>query len=93
MSGKCVNSISLTKTIDALIKTIAAPYYIHTYLCSGWISMELTPPSVDEMMKRYETIKSMNFPYVVAEKSNSCGRNNDEKYDTYKHILILSFTS
>ena len=33
ISGKCVNSISLTKTIDALIKTIAAPYYIHTYLC------------------------------------------------------------
>jgi hypothetical protein len=27
------NSISLTGFIDALIKTIAGPYYLHTYLC------------------------------------------------------------
>ena len=33
MSGKCETSISLKGICDALIKTIAAPYYIHTYLC------------------------------------------------------------
>ena len=31
--GKCINSLSLKGVLNALIKTIAAPYYIHTYLC------------------------------------------------------------
>jgi cyclopropane fatty-acyl-phospholipid synthase-like methyltransferase len=29
----CVNSLTTKGLIDALFKTIAAPYYIHTYLC------------------------------------------------------------
>ena len=33
MKGKCTNSVSTVGLIDALIKTIAAPYYVHTYLC------------------------------------------------------------
>ena len=33
MKEKCVNSISFYGVIDALIKTIAGPYFIHTYLC------------------------------------------------------------
>ena len=33
MKGKCVNSITYISFLDALYKTIAAPYYIHTYLC------------------------------------------------------------
>ena len=32
-NGSCVTSISISSLIDALFKTIAGPYFIHTYLC------------------------------------------------------------
>lgn len=31
--GSCLTSVSLSSFMDALFKTIAGPYYIHTYLC------------------------------------------------------------
>ena len=31
--GSCVNSFSVSSLCDAIFKTIAGPYYIHTYLC------------------------------------------------------------
>lgn len=33
MKGKCVNSMTILGLTDACVKTIAAPYYLHTYLC------------------------------------------------------------
>lgn len=33
MKNSCVNSISLYGVLDAIIKTIAAPYFLHTYMC------------------------------------------------------------
>ena len=33
MGGKCTNSISLKGLVESFIKTIAGPYYLHTYLC------------------------------------------------------------
>ena len=33
MNNKCINSISTYGILDALLKTIAGPYYLHTYLC------------------------------------------------------------
>ena len=32
-NNKCANSISSIGILDAILKTIADPYYIHTYLC------------------------------------------------------------
>jgi cyclopropane fatty-acyl-phospholipid synthase-like methyltransferase len=32
-NGSCVTSFSIPSLLDALFKTIAGPYYIHTYLC------------------------------------------------------------
>jgi hypothetical protein len=31
--GSCLTSFSFSSLFDACFKTIAAPYYIHTYLC------------------------------------------------------------
>lgn len=33
MQQKCLTSISTSGVLDSIIKTIADPYYIHTYLC------------------------------------------------------------
>ena len=33
MGGKCTNSISFKGLVKSFIKTIAGPYYLHTYLC------------------------------------------------------------
>ena len=32
-SGECVTSFSTPGFLDALVKTIAGPYYVHTYIC------------------------------------------------------------
>ena len=32
-NNKCVNSVSFSGLLEALFKTIAGPYYLHTYLC------------------------------------------------------------
>ena len=32
-SGECVTSFSTPGVLDALVKTIAGPYYVHTYIC------------------------------------------------------------
>jgi len=71
MKNKCVNSISSYGLLNALIKTIAGPYYLHTYLCYSptknfdnlpW-QWEFIPQNINNKL-----ITPVTLQYILFEK-------------------------
>lgn len=71
--GSCVTSFSLSSLFDALFKTIAGPYYIHTYLCylstNDYIwnpfTWEFAPENINGVWTPPVTLQ-----YIMFEKNN-----------------------
>lgn len=71
MKGKCVNSMSFKGLTEACIKTIAGPYYLHTYLCYtptiyfNWLpwQWEFIPQKINN-----EYITPVTLEYICFQK-------------------------
>ena len=70
-NNKCVNSVSSLGILDAMVKTIADPYYIHTYLCYSphknfyWLpwQWEFIPQYIDN-----KWITPVTLQYILFQK-------------------------
>ena len=70
-NNKCVNSLTASGVLDALFKTIAAPYYIHTYVCYSptndfyWLpwQWEFIP-----QYKDYKLVSPVSLEYILFQK-------------------------
>ena len=53
------------------------------HVAHGLASFEESPPSVEEMLARFRTLKSQSFPYIVAEQAGKiCGYSYAGPYRT-----------
>ena len=74
MKGKCVNSMSVKGLTEACIKTIAAPYYLHTYLCyTPTIYFDLLPWQWEFIPQKInnEYITPVTLEYICFQKINN----------------------
>jgi cyclopropane fatty-acyl-phospholipid synthase-like methyltransferase len=70
-NGSCVTSFTFPSLFDALFKTIAGPYYIHTYLCYlstkkyVWVPFlwEFTPQNINGIWE-----PPVSLQYIMFEK-------------------------
>jgi len=74
-SGKhCVNSFSIPSVLEALFKTIAGPYYIHSYLCYLATNYYIWCPFHWEFVPQEEGGKwqpPITLQYILFQKSDS----------------------
>jgi cyclopropane fatty-acyl-phospholipid synthase-like methyltransferase len=73
-NNECTNSISFMGILDAIVKTIADPYYIHTYLCYSprkdfyWLpwQWEFIPQNIKGINN--EWITPVTLQYILFQK-------------------------
>lgn len=71
--NKCENSISFIDLIKALFKTIAAPYYLHTYLCMQPCKLYNWSPWLYQFIPQYKNGKWVSpetLEYILFEKKS-----------------------
>ena len=61
-------SFVVRSATDADVPAIAAIYDYH--VAHGTASFELAPPTVDDMLQRFETSQRSDYPYFVAQKDS-----------------------
>jgi len=69
--NKCQNTLSLPGFIKALFKTIAAPYYIHTYLCMLTTKYYYWSPWLYQFIPQYKNGKWVSpetLEYILFKK-------------------------
>lgn len=72
-NNRCENTLSLPGFIKALFKTIAAPYYIHTYLC--WLTTKYyySSPWLYQFIPQYKNGKWVSpetLEYILFQKKS-----------------------
>jgi cyclopropane fatty-acyl-phospholipid synthase-like methyltransferase len=73
-NNKCENTFSISGFMNALFKTIAAPYYIHTYLCMLTTKYYYWSPWLYQFIPQYKNGKWVSpetLEYILFEKSSS----------------------
>src|SRR5437762_483458 len=74
-------SFTLRPATEADIESVQRIYGDH--VAHGLASFEEAPPSVEEMLARFRTLKGQSFPYIVAEQeSQICGYSYAGPYRT-----------
>ena len=71
MKNNCVNSISNYGLLDALLKTIAGPYYLHTYLCySPTKNFDMLPLQWEFIPKKINNklVAPVTLQYILFQK-------------------------
>jgi len=74
-------TFTLRPATEADMESVQRIYGDH--VAHGLASFEETPPSVEEMLARFLTLKSKSFPYIVAEQNQKiCGYSYAGPYRT-----------
>ena len=71
MNNKCINSVTSYGLLDALLKTIAGPYYLHTYLCySPTNNFDMLPFQWEFIPQKKDNklVSPVTLEYILFEK-------------------------